>query len=56
MPQNWATHLHRKQESIHKQNKQYNIKVRVIQYMQHKYNQNQELKIAKLTSKLTNIH
>ena len=36
---------------VHKQNKGYNIKARNMQYMQGVYNQNQELKMAKLMRK-----
>lgn len=56
MPQNRVTCLHRKKRLIHKQNKKYDIKVRVAKYMQRIYNQNQKLKITKLASKLTNIY
>ena len=41
----------RKRGLTHKQNKRYNIKTRVAEYIQYVHNQNQESNIAKLGAK-----
>ena len=54
---NRATRLYKeKKVLVYKQNKGYNMKARVIQYIQGVYNQNEASKIAKLASKWIKIY
>ena len=54
---NRATRLYKENKVlVYKQNKGYNIKARVIQYIQGVYNQNEASKIAKLASKWIKIY
>ena len=54
---NRETRLYKeKKVLVYKQNKGYNMKARVIQYLQGVHNQNQASKIAKLASKWIKIY